>query len=308
VTNEPTDAVPEVATVEVPPRLLFDEARSADIVVSSFARTTDPRLREVLTSLVEHLHAFVKEVALTPGEWAQGIDFLTETGRLCDKHRQEFILLSDTLGVSMLVESLANSVHGRITEATVEGPFHQVASPERALGADLNTRGAPGQPCVVAGRVVDEVGDPIAGAKVDAWQADARGFYDVQRPDDMEVGELRGLFTADEDGGYWFRTIVPSHYPIPADGPVGTLLRRTGRHEFRPAHVHLEVSAAGMRTVTTHVFVAGSPYLDSDTVFGVKESLVREFVLVDDEQRAATLGVANPFRYVEFDVVLQREG
>jgi catechol 1,2-dioxygenase len=291
-------------------RLLFDEARSAEIVADSFADAADPRLREVLTSLVAHLHDFVKDVRLTPEEWRAGIRFLTETGQMCDEHRQEFILLSDTLGVSMLVESLANPVDAAVTEATVEGPFHVVTSPSRAPGDDIAVRPdgtrEPGQPCVVTGRVVDETGAPVPGASFDVWQANADGFYDVQKPDEMGVGDLRGLFEADAEGRYWFRTILPSHYPIPADGPVGRMLRHTGRHEFRPAHLHFEVGAPGVRTVTTHLFVDDSPYLDSDTVFGVRESLIHEFAEVDDPARAAAYGVANPFRHVDFEVVLRR--
>jgi len=287
--------------------LLFDKDRSAEIVAASFAGTPDPRLREIMTSLVTHVHAFVKDVRLTAEEWEAGIRFLTETGQMCDETRQEFILLSDTLGVSMLVESLANSVHGDLTEATVEGPFHVVESPARELGADINGAGGPGEPCVVTGRVLDADGAPVAGATLDVWQADADGFYDVQKPAETGPGDLRGLFTTDADGRYWFRTIVPSHYPIPADGPVGRMLRSTGRHEWRPAHIHVEVSAPGLRSVTTHVFVKDSPYLDSDTVFGVKESLVRDFSRVDDEEEAAAYDVPNPFRTVDFVVVLEKE-
>lgn len=286
--------------------LLFEEARSAEIVAESFARTSDPRLKQILTSLVAHLHAFVKDVEVTPEEWEAGIAFLTKTGQICDEHRQEFILLSDTLGVSMLVESLANKAHGGLTESTVEGPFHVVASPERELGADINIAGEPGEPCVVTGRVVDEDGRPVAGAAVDIWQANAEGFYDVQKPEEMGVGDLRGMFRTDGDGRYWFRTIVPSHYPIPADGPVGRMLRQTGRHEFRPAHIHFEVSAPGLRTVTTHVFVNGSPYLESDTVFGVKRSLIYDFATVEDPAQAERYGVPCPFRHVDFPVVLRR--
>jgi len=298
-----------MSTDSTPPAtgLLFEEARSAEIVAASFRGTPDARLRQIMTSLVSHLHAFVKDVRLTPEEWEAGIRFLTETGQMCDETRQEFILLSDTLGVSMLVESLAHRVHGELTEATVEGPFHVIASPRRELGDDINVAGEPGERCVVTGRVVDAEGGPVRGASVDVWQANAEGFYDVQKPDEMGHGDLRGMFTADDDGRYWFRTIVPSHYPIPADGPVGRMLRRTDRHEWRPAHIHFEVSSPGLRTVTTHIFVEGSPYLDSDTVFGVKRSLVREFRLVDDEDAAAAYGVPNPFRSVEFVAVLDRE-
>jgi catechol 1,2-dioxygenase len=287
-------------------RLLFDEEHSSEIVAASFAQTRDPRLRQVLASLVTHLHAFIKDVRLSPEEWAYGIRFLTEAGQMCDDHRQEIILLSDTLGVSMLVESLANRAVGRLTEATVEGPFHMVTSPERELGADLNVAGEPGVACVVTGQVADDGGNAVPGAAVDVWQANADGFYDVQKPQDMGIGDLRGRFTADDRGRFWFRSIMPSHYPVPADGPVGKMLRQTGRHEFRPAHIHFEVAAPGMRTVTTHIFVNGSPYLDSDTVFGVKESLIYDFVTIDDEATAAAYGVPTPFRLVEFNIVLRR--
>ena len=287
--------------------LLFDEDRSAEIVAASFAGTPDPRLREIMASLVSHLHGFVKDVRLTPEEWEAGVRFLTATGQKCDDTRQEFILLSDTLGVSMLVESLANTVHGDLTEATVEGPFHVVESPARELGADLNVAGEAGDPCVVTGQVLDASGAPVAGATVDVWQANADGFYDVQKPGEMGVGDLRGRFTADADGRYWFRTIVPAHYPIPVDGPVGRMLRAAGRHEWRPAHIHFQVSAPGLRTVTTHVFVEGSPYLESDAVFGVKESLVHEFPEVDDDAAARAYGVPNPFRAVDFVVVLEEQ-
>jgi hydroxyquinol 1,2-dioxygenase len=282
----------------------FDVERSAEIVKASF-RASGPRLGELLGALVDHLHAFVKEVGLSPEEWVAAVTFLTETGQTCDDVRQEFVLLSDVLGVSMLVESL-HGPGGHLTEATVEGPFHLVASPLRELGDDLNDSGRPGEPCLFTGTVVDEAGHPVAGAKVDVWQADADGWYDVQRPAQATIGELRGEFTADSTGRFWFRTIVPSHYPIPTDGPVGRLLRAGGRHEFRPAHIHLQVSAPGLRTVTTHAFVGGSPYLGSDAVFGVKESLVVDFVTVDQPELAAAAGVRNPFRRAEFPVVLQR--
>lgn len=286
----------------------FDVARSAEVVGASLRNTADPRLREILQSLVRHLHAFVKDVEPTVDEWQSAIAFLTATGHTCDDVRQEFILLSDVLGVSMLVESLNHAAAGRLTEATVEGPFHMVASPARELGDDINVSGEPGEPCLITGRVLDQHGAPVAGAAVDVWQANARGFYDVQRPTQMPAGQLRGLFRAGADGGFHFRTIVPAHYPIPTDGPVGDLLRATGRHSFRPAHVHLEVSAPGMRTLTTHIFVAGSPYLDSDAVFGVKQSLIVDFAAVDDPVRAGSAGLANPFRHADFPVVLQREG
>ncbi|CCH31964.1 intradiol ring-cleavage dioxygenase [Actinosynnema sp. NPDC047251] len=282
---------------------LFGEERSAEVVAASFAGTPDPRLRHVLTSLVRHLHDFVKDVELTGEEWAAAIGFLTRTGQTCTDTRQEFILLSDVLGVSMLVETINNRAVDGLTESTVEGPFHVVASPRRELGATIAEDGL-GTPCLVTGSVSGADGRPVPGAQVDVWQANDEGFYDVQQPDVQPHRNLRGLFTADGDGRFRFRSIVPRHYPIPADGPVGQLLAATARHPNRPAHIHFEVSAPGYRTVTTHLFVAGTPYLGSDAVFGVKPSLVREFPLVDDPERAAAEGLPNPFRGVHFDVVL----
>lgn len=283
---------------------LFSEERSAEVVAASFGQTPDLRLKQVMTALVEHVHAFVKEVELTQDEWAAAIGFLTATGQMCDEVRQEFVLLSDVLGISMLVETVNHRAGGNATESTVLGPFHLVASPARALGADIAVAGG-GEPCLVTGRVTGVDGEAIAGAVVDVWQANEDGFYDVQQPGSQPAGNLRGLFTADDDGRFWFRSTVPRHYPIPDDGPVGRLLAATHRHPNRPAHLHFIVRAAGYRPVTTHLFVQDSPYIDSDAVFGVKDSLVREFPVVDDAARAAEVGCANPFRTVHFDVVLQ---
>jgi protocatechuate 3,4-dioxygenase beta subunit len=282
---------------------LFTEERSAEVVAASFDTTQDPRLREIMTALVRHLHAFVKDVEPTVEEWAQAIDFLTRTGQMCSDVRQEFILLSDVLGVSMLVETINNRA-GDATESTVEGPFHLVDSPPREPGADIALDGK-GEPCLVTGRVAGPDGRPVAGATVDVWQANDDGFYDVQQPDLQPERNLRGLFTTGTDGAFRFRTIVPRYYPIPDDGPVGELLAATGRHPNRPAHVHFDVRAAGYRPLVTHLFVAGTPYIDSDAVFGVKDSLVREFAEVDDPARAAEAGLPNPFRAVHFDVVLR---
>ncbi|KQS71174.1 intradiol ring-cleavage dioxygenase [Modestobacter sp. Leaf380] len=282
---------------------LFSEERSAEVVAASFAGTPDPRLREVLTSLVRHLHDFVKDVELTEAEWEAAIGFLTETGQTCTPTRQEFILLSDVLGVSMLVETVNHRTGGTATESTVLGPFHMVASPVRELGEDIALDGK-GTPCLVSGQVTGPDGAPLAGATVDVWQTNEDGFYDVQQPDVQPAGNLRGVFTTDGEGRFWFRSVVPRWYPIPDDGPVGRLLAATGRHPNRPAHLHFIASAAGYRPVTTHVFVADSPYLDSDAVFGVKESLVREVLEVDDPARAAQVGLANPFRTLTFDLSL----
>ena len=285
---------------------LFSEARSAEVVAASFANTTDPRLRTIMVSLVKHLHDFIKDVELTEAEWAKAIEFLTATGKMCTDTRQEFILLSDVLGASMLVETINNRAHGTLTESTVEGPFHMVASPQRELGANIAEDGK-GEPCLVTGTVTGPDGVPVPGARVDVWQANAEGFYDVQQPDVQPELNLRGLFTANDEGRFWFRTIVPRFYPIPVDGPVGGLLQATSRHPNRPAHMHFEVTAPGMRKLTTHLFVAGTPYIDSDAVFGVKPSLVREFRTVDDPERAAEVGLPNPFRTVHFDVGLRAD-
>ncbi|SCX54533.1 catechol 1,2-dioxygenase [Klenkia marina] len=282
---------------------LFSEERSAEVVAESFAGTPDPRLRQVMTSLVRHLHDFVKDVELTEAEWEAAVDFLTRTGQTCTPTRQEFILLSDVLGVSMLVETINHRTGGTATESTVLGPFHMVASPARHLGDDIALDGK-GTPCLVSGRVAGPDGEPLAGATVDVWQTNEDGFYDVQQPGIQPEGNLRGIFTTDEDGRFWFRSVVPRFYPIPDDGPVGRLLAATGRHPNRPAHLHFIAEAAGHRSVTTHVFVADSPYLDSDAVFGVKDSLVRETPEVDDPARAAELGLPNPFRTLTFDLSL----
>ena len=285
----------------------FTQDTAADAVVESFAATPDPRLRELLGSLVRHLHAFVRETEPTIAEWDQAIEFLTATGQKSDRERQEFILLSDVLGVSMLVETInSGKSTGTATESTVLGPFHMVLSPRRSLGENIDLVGD-GPQAVLEGQVRSADGTPLPGAELDVWQANDHGFYDVQQPELQPVGNGRGLFTADPGGGYWFRTIVPAHYPIPADGPVGALLAATRRHPYRPAHIHFLVTAPGHRPLTTHVFVAGSPYIDSDAVFAVKNSLITEFTLVEDPDRAASYGLTGPFRLARFDIVLQPE-
>jgi protocatechuate 3,4-dioxygenase beta subunit len=275
----------------------FTEQTAADAVVESFANTQDPRLRELLTSLVRHLHAFVRDTEPTIAEWERAIELLTATGQKCDAERQEFILLSDVLGISMLVETINNRKTAGATESTVLGPFHMVTSPRRALGDTIDLVGT-GPQCVLAGRVLSADGTPLPGAELDVWQANDQGFYDVQQPDVQPPGNGRGLFTAGRDGAYWFRTVVPTHYPIPTDGPVGTLLEATKRHPYRPAHVHFIVTAPGHRPLTTHIFVAGSPYIESDAVFAVKQSLITEFTPADDPNQPAR---------VQFDIVLQPE-
>jgi hydroxyquinol 1,2-dioxygenase len=243
-------------------------------VQASFDDAADPRLAEILRAAVAHLHAFVAEVGLTRDEWFAGIDFLTRVGQMCDGQRQETILLSDTLGVSMLVEMLNHAAAPGTTEPTVFGPFHVDGAPERPQGGSIVDGDAvDGEPLTVQGQVRDQHGRPVGGARLDVWQTAPNGLYDVQDPAQPEMN-LRGVFTTRADGGYSFRTVRPVAYPIPEDGPVGEMLRATGRHNWRPAHIHFLVSAPGHKPVITHVFDRESRYLDADAVFGVRPSLV----------------------------------
>lgn len=243
-------------------------------VRGSLAGTADARVHEVMDSLVRHLHAFLREVRLTEEEWKAGIDFLTACGDITDEKRQEFILLSDVLGASMQTIAINNEAYADATEATVFGPFFVEDSPGIELGGDM-AGGAPGQPCWVEGTVRDVDGDPVPGARIEVWEADEDGFYDVQYADERVAGRAH-LFT-DEDGGFRFWAVTPTPYPIPDDGPVGRLLDATGRSPMRAAHLHFMVTADDLRTLVTHIFVRGDDHLDSDSVFGVKESLVTDF-------------------------------
>jgi catechol 1,2-dioxygenase len=281
----------------------FDTQRSAEIVNARMAATTDPRLREVLGVIVSHMHAAVKEANITEAEWMRGIEFLTATGQMCSQWRQEFILLSDVLGVSMLVDALNHDRGAKATENTVLGPFHVESAPRYPNGANICLDGK-GEPLVARGRVVDVGGRPIAGANVDVWQTNNEGFYDVQQKGIQPDWNLRGQFTSDEHGEYWFRSAKPRFYPIPDDGPVGKLLAALGRHPNRPAHIHFIVSAKGYETVTTHIFPADSPYLGEDPVFGVKESLIADFHSVSDPVESAKFGFGGPFWTVQWDFVL----
>lgn len=249
-------------------------------VLARFAQTPDARLKEVMTSLVQHLHAFAREVKLTEEEWLRGIEFLTATGHMCDEERQEFIMLSDTLGLSMLTVAMNNDKPAGCTEATVFGPFHVKDAPHYAHGADV-ANGAQGAPCLVRGHVRGPAGEPVAGATIDVWQADAEGRYDVQYKG-LGRHQARGVLQSDAAGHFNFRTIVAEPYPIPVDGPVGDMLRATGRHPWRPAHLHFMIQAEGYETLVTHVFRDGDPYLDSDAVFGVRQSLVADWVRQPD--------------------------
>jgi protocatechuate 3,4-dioxygenase beta subunit len=281
----------------------FSEETATAAVVDSFAKCPDDRFRSVMESLVKHLHGFIREVEPTQQEWEQGIAFLTDVGHWCTDNRQEYILLSDVLGVSMLVDAINNRKPLGATESTVLGPFHVVDSPVCELGDDIALVGDSPR-CVVRGHVRTVDGQPLPGALLDVWQADDAGHYDIQLPDELPERNLRGLFTADDAGRFWFRTIVPQYYPIPDDGPVGRMLHATNRHPHRPAHIHFIGGAEGFSPVVTHLFIEGSPFLDNDTVFGVKKSLVRAVQQIDDEDLARHYGVANPFGFIEFDIVL----
>ncbi len=258
------------------PRPASERGRAlTEQVVASFEDSASPRYREVMQALVRHLHSFAAEVGLTEGEWLTGIGFLTRTGQLSDERRQEFILLSDVLGLSMLTVGLNESTDPAVTDSTVFGPFFVAGSPEVPLGGDL-AAGAPGQPCWVEVTVRATTGDPVVGARVEVWESDEDGLYDVQHDDRRTAG--RGHLFTDETGGVRFWSVRPAAYPIPADGPVGDLLAAAGRGPMRPAHIHFMLSAPGHRTLTTHVFAAGDPYLTKDAVFGVRASLVANFV------------------------------
>ncbi|MTE01951.1 6-chlorohydroxyquinol-1,2-dioxygenase [Paracoccus sp. YIM 132242] len=237
---------------------------------------TDARLATVMESLVRHLHDFVKDVGLTQEEWEYGIGFLTQTGQICSGERQEFILLSDVLGVSMLVDAINNRRPAGATENTVFGPFHVDGAPLRAMGDTISLDGK-GESCLFEGRVLDLDGNPVEGATVDVWSDNADGYYDVQQPGIQPKWNNRGRFITGPDGAYAFRGIKPVSYPIPDDGPVGQMLGHLGRHPYRPAHMHYLVTAPGYQRLVTHTFVGGDEYLTSDAVFGVKDSLVAPY-------------------------------
>jgi hydroxyquinol 1,2-dioxygenase len=273
-----------------------------DTVLSSFDGCSDERLRELMQALVRHAHAFVREVELTPDEWERVIGILTRTGEITDERRQEWILWSDSLGLSMLVDALEHTLPAGATESTVLGPFYAPDAPLREYGANLAEESG-GVPALVHGHVRDIRGAPLAGAELDVWQNGADRLYAVQRPEGPE-DHLRGRFRSRDDGSYAFVAVRPTPYPIPDDGPVGEMLDATGRHPWRPAHIHMIVRADGYRTLTTHVFDAASEYLDSDAVFAVKPRLVREFVprAGDDPDKPA--GVDGEWVSVQNEIVL----
>ncbi|WP_407543622.1 dioxygenase (plasmid) [Deinococcus radiomollis] len=251
----------------------LDEHTITESVLATFQHTQNPRLKTILESLVRHLHGFAREVRLTEDEWSAGIDFLTRTGHMSMGGRQEFILLSDVLGLTMLMESINHHAQGEATENSVLGPFFVQGRPAVPNGGDISG-GLPGTPLYFAAEVRDVHGTPIAGASVDIWQSDDDGFYDVQR-EGLQEAVLRGQFTTDAQGRFWMWSIVPAAYPIPYDGPVGQLLTASERPYMRPAHVHVLVQAPGFERLTTMLFLEGDPHLDNDPVFGVKDSLVK---------------------------------
>ncbi len=280
----------------------IDEWTITQAVLKVQAATQDARLRRVLDALVRHLHDFAREVELTEAEWAQGIDFLTRVGHITDERRQEFILLSDVLGLSTLVTAQNNRRPAGCTEATVFGPFYVPDAPVVRNGDDI-AHGAHGQPCFVSGTVRGIGGEPVAGATIDVWQSDEDGTYDVQRPG-LDHAEGRARLASEADGRYHFRSILAVPYPIPHDGPVGQLLERTGRHPWRPAHLHFMIQAPGYETLVTHVFREGGEYLESDAVFGVRSSLVADWKPHDPGTAPDGTRMDTPFHTLDYDFVL----
>jgi hydroxyquinol 1,2-dioxygenase len=287
-------------------------------VIASFDGATEQRTKVIMQSLVKHLHAFAQEVQLSEDEWFKGIDFLTRTGHITDDKRQEFVLLSDVLGLSMLVVGMnsrlpagatasgepleAHEGSPSNTEATVFGPFFVAGSPSYQNGDDI-ANGAPGEPCYIEGHVRSVSGEPIAGAHIEIWQADDRGFYDVQYAE-LDEARGRGNLYSDAQGRYWFWTVKPEAYPIPHDGPVGDLLQAAERSPMRPAHVHFMIQAPGYQRVITHVFAAGDQYLDTDAVFGVKSSLITDFTRHEPGSAPDGRQIDTPFYTASYDFVL----
>ncbi len=291
---------------EISPEQAAREEELAERVIRSFDSCASPRLRELMVALTGHLHAFIRETRLTEAEWGQAIDFLTRAGHITDDRRQEFILLSDVLGASMQTITVNNEAYGDATEATVFGPFFVEGSPEIANGGDM-AFGASGEPCWVEGTVTDDAGNPLGGALIEVWEADADGRYDVQYADGRVAA--RAHLRTEPDGSYRFWAVTPTPYPIPHDGPVGDLLKAVGRSPMRTSHLHFMVSHPGCRTLVTHIFVRGDELLDSDAVFGVKDSLVKDF----ERQRPGTSApggrvVDGTWSRVRFDIVLAPAG
>ncbi|MCP3397805.1 MULTISPECIES: intradiol ring-cleavage dioxygenase [unclassified Bradyrhizobium] len=278
----------------------FDEITITDAVVDRLSGASDRRAAEVSVALVRHLHAFVREVRPTIEEWEKGIAFLTDTGKMCSDTRQEFVLLSDTLGVSMLVDAINHGAAQGVTESTVLGPFYVEGPPEKGRGDNISG-GLEGDPLIVTGTVNAPDGTPINGAVVDVWHSDGDGYYDVQQLGETGGLAMRARFSTDGDGRFSFWSIKPAAYPIPHDGPVGAMLEKQGRHPWRPAHIHFMISAPGYQKLVTHIFAEGDAYLDTDVVFGVKDSLVRKFVEMPAGQAPDGLIQNSPFFHLHYD-------
>ena len=284
----------------------FDEDISVDLVNARMDGQADPRLKEVMSVVVKHLHAAVKEIQPTHEEWLAAIGFLTRVGQMCTEWRQEYILLSDTLGVSMLVDAINHRRPSGATENTILGPFYVPNAPRYPHGANICLDGK-GEPLLVRGRVIDTDGNVVEGAMIDVWQTNEDGFYDVQQKDLQPDFNLRGVFISDYDGSYSFRSVKPRFYPIPNDGPVGKLLGSLGRHPNRAAHIHVIVTAPGFDPVITHIFSPDCPYLAEDAVFGVKKTLIADFNKVDDPAAIASNEFDGPYWMVEWDFTLAKE-
>jgi hydroxyquinol 1,2-dioxygenase len=283
----------------------FDEKSITAAVLARMDQCDDPRFKQVMSSLITHLHQFVRDVKLTDAEWFQAIGFLTDVGKTCTDKRQEFILLSDTLGVSILVITLNHPASGGTTDSTVQGPYYWEGAPEMPNGANL-AEGVKGDAAFYSGRVLSSDGKPIAGALLDVWSGDGEGNYDMQMESDVGM-KARGRIRTDAEGRYSFRSIRPEYYPVPTDGPVGRMLNKMGRHPMRPGHIHMIVSAPGHAPITTHLFAAGSPYIDSDAVFGVKESLVTAYAKHPPGVAPDGTRIEAPYYTVNYDFTLRRE-
>ena len=281
----------------------FNEQSITQAVIDRLDQCDDPRFKRVMTSLVTHLHDFVREVRLTEPEWLAAIEFLTDTGKTCTPKRQEFILLSDTLGVSVLVITLNHPADSGSAESTVLGPFYWEGAPDLERGSNL-AEGVKGEPTFYSGRVLSADGTPLANALLDIWSGNGDGDYDMQIPEETGM-KARGKIRTDAEGRYWFRSIRPTFYPVPTDGPVGRMLRKMGRHPNRPGHIHMIVSAEGHHPVTTHLFVAGSQFLDTDAVFGMKESLVAQFDRHPPGVGPGGVRMEVPYYTVEYDFRLR---
>jgi hydroxyquinol 1,2-dioxygenase len=284
----------------------INEDTITQAVLASMSGCTNLRLRSVMTSLVQHLHSFAREVKLTEDEWFQAIQFLTAVGHITDEVRQEYILLSDALGLSTLVTSQNNAKPAGCTEATVFGPFFVENAPDYPLGADISN-GASGEPCFVSGRVLGLDGEPLANVLMEVWQADEDGFYDVQRPPTAEqphAHRARGRLRTDAQGRYHFRSILAQPYPIPHDGPVGRMLDAVGRHPWRPAHLHFMLTAPGYERLITHVFRDNDQYLDSDAVFGVRSTLISDWLRHEAGTAPDGSTSAQAFYTLAYDFVL----